>query len=180
MGGICDPIDESIRDTFWKNAQLNNKLSRVHGWEVSLIALVIGACVGLLYMVIFIIIPKVMTSAVFVLSALTLLVAGILLIIQPLKLLAFDGNAWNIIIGVVLIILAIIQLVFLFCQSREIELASIFMFYANIFLKENWVLFLYIPLFMVCSFGLVVLCVWQFIAFGSIGEPTWQQSNAYK
>ena len=152
----------------------------MHGWEVALIALIIGTCAGLIYMIIFIIIPKVMTSVAFVLCSITLLIAGILLFVQPIKLLAFEGSVWNIIIGIVLIIIAILQLVFLCCQSKEIELASIFLFYSNTFLKEKCILFAYIPLFMLFSLGLVVLCVWQFIAFGSIGKPTWKQSHVYK
>lgn len=68
-------------------------------------------------MVVFILIPKVMTYAAFVLAALVLLIAGILLIVQPMKLLAFQGNSMNIIIGVILILLAILFIIFLFCQQ---------------------------------------------------------------
>ena len=146
---------------------------------MALIALGISACIGLLYMVIFIIIPKVMTYAAFVLAAIVLLVAGILLIVQPLKLLAFQGNSSNIIIGIILILVAIFLVVLLFCQQEEIELASIFLTYANMFLKENAFLFGYIPLFMVMSFGLFVLCAWQFIAFGSKNEPSWSSDRVF-
>ena len=41
-------------------------------------------------------------------------------------------------------------------------------------------LFAFIPLFMLFSFGLFVLCVWQYIAFGSKGDPTWTSTNVYK
>ena len=52
--------------------------------------------------------------------------------------------------------------------------------YANNFLKDNVILFLYIPLFIVISFGLVVLCAWQYIAIGSANTPTWNPSQVYK
>jgi hypothetical protein len=53
------------------------------------------------------------------------------------------------------------------------------MFYSNVFLKENIIIFAYIPLFMVLSFGLVVLCIWQFIAFGSYEQPYLNPGDLY-
>lgn len=41
-------------------------------------------------------------------------------------------------------------------------------------------MFAYIPLFMVVSFGLVVLCAWQYIAIGSANTPTWSAPQVYK
>ena len=145
-----------------------------------LIALAIGVGVGLLYLVLFILLPKIMSYLVFVLCALTLIVAAILLLVQPIKLMAFEGNTWNIIIAIALIILAIFIFAYIFCQKQELELASIFLTYANLFLKENAILFLYIPLFIVLSFGLVVLIIWQFIAFTSINAPTWDAANLFR
>lgn len=116
----------------------------------------------------------------FILSAIALLTAGILLIVQPVKLLAFAGNGWNIAIGIVLIIFAICMVIFLFCLGREIELASIFLTYSNIFLKDKFILFAYVPLFMLFSFGLFVLCAWQYIAFGSMSTPSWTSGKLYK
>ena len=110
-------------------------MSSVNMFDIALLSLAIGACVGLVYMIVFILAPKIMTQAAFVLSALVLLIAGILLIVQPLKLLAFTGNAWNIIIGVILILAAFALLAFLFCQGQEIEVGAIFLTEANTFLK---------------------------------------------
>ena len=180
LGGICEPTNPSLRSSFWLDPALSNKISSVHMWSLTLIGLIISACVGLVYMIVFIIIPAKLTYAVFILSALTLLTAGILLIVQPLKLLAFHGNVWNIIIGVVLILLGVALVVFLFCQKQEIEVGSIFLQYANNFLKDKPVLFALIPVFMLCSFGLVVLCAWQYIAIGSANAPTWTPPQIYK
>jgi uncharacterized membrane protein HdeD (DUF308 family) len=92
----------------------------MHGWEVAVIALGIAACVGLLYMVAFIIIPKIMVYMAFVLSALALLTAGILMMVQPVKMLSLENSTWNIIIGIILIVVAILMAMFLFCQDREL------------------------------------------------------------
>jgi hypothetical protein len=180
LGGICEPTDAGIKEKFWQDTDLNQKRASVHGWEVAVIALIIGACVGLLYMVAFIVIPKIMTYLAFILSAIVLLTAGILLIVQPVKLLAFQGNTLNIILGIIFIILAILLALLLWIQDREIELASIFLVHSNTFLKDKYVLFAYIPLFMLFSFGLFVLCVWQYIAFGSVRDPNWTASQVYK
>ena len=155
-------------------------MSSIHVWNITLVGLLISALVGLVYMIIFIIIPDKMAFASFILAGIVLLAAGILLIVQPVKLLAFYNNAWNIIIGVIMILLAIALVIFLFCQKQEIELGGIFLRYANNFLKDTPVLFVLIPVFMISSFGLVVLCVWQFIAFGSANTPTWTSSQVYK
>lgn len=152
----------------------------MHLWGLTLIGLLISALVGLVYMILFIILPGKLTFAIFILSAITLLTAGILLIVQPLKLLAFHGNVWNIIIGIILIIIAIALVIFMFCQKQEIEVGSIFLTYANNFLKDRVVLFALIPLFMLMSFGLVVLCAWQYIAIGSANTPTWTPPHVYK
>ena len=44
--------------------------------------------------------------------------------------------------------------------------------HANIFLKETVLVFAYIPLFLLLTAGLVVLFVWQYVAFGTFYEPT--------
>lgn len=111
------------------------------------------------------------TYLAFIMAFACLLAAAIILIVQPIKLLAHDSNTVNILLGILFIVVAVVILIFFFCYQQEIELASIILNYANVFLKENIVIFAYIPLFAVMSFGLVVLCVWQFIAFGSYWDP---------
>jgi hypothetical protein len=138
-----------------------------------MIAMLIGLCVGLIYLVLFMIVPKIMVIMAFILAFCALIAAAIILLVQPIKLLSSTGNTWNIIIGIALIIVAVSILIFYFCYQREIKLSSIFMYYANQFLKENFALFAYIPLFLVFSFGLVVLCIWQYVAFGTISTPNW-------
>lgn len=53
------------------------------------------------------------------------------------------------------------------------------MVYANTCLKETPAVYAYIPLFMIFNFGLFVLCVWQYVAFGTTKEPTYQAGNVY-
>lgn len=53
------------------------------------------------------------------------------------------------------------------------------MYYSNQFLKETPQMLAYIGLFLVLSFGLVVLCVWQFIAFGTFSAPYLNKGDLY-
>ena len=101
------------------------------------------------------------------------------MLVQPIKLLSPDNNTWSILLGIAFIILAIIFITFLMCHRTEIELASIFLSYANEFLKQNWILFFYVPLSCLFSLGLIVLVVWQYISFSSINKPTWKDSDVY-
>ena len=118
LGGLCEPTDPALLGPFLNDPAIGSKLSSIHMWEVTNIALIISFCVGLVYMVIFIFVPKIMIYAAFILSAAALLTAGILLIVQPIKLLAFNNNAWNIIIGIILILVAIAFVIFLFCYRQ--------------------------------------------------------------
>lgn len=87
-------------------------------WGITLLALIISAAAGAIYLILFSCLPKKLTFAVFVLAAIVLVTAGILLIVQPLKLLAFHGNAWNIILGIIFILMGIAMVIFMCCQKQ--------------------------------------------------------------
>jgi len=53
------------------------------------------------------------------------------------------------------------------------------MHYSNVFLKENALVFLYVPVLLLLSFGLVVLCIWQYVAFGTNSKPTFTEGDLY-
>ena len=133
--------------------------------------MLIALCVGILYLVMMLLLPRPMTFAAFFLAFIVVIIGAVLLIVQPITLLDYDSNTWNLILGVFFILLGLLILMFFFCYQQEIELASIFIFYSNVFLKESPAIFLYIVLYIICSFGLCVLCIWQFLAFGTYSEP---------
>jgi MFS family permease len=179
MGGFCQPVDSSANNKLWQNHILSEKVSLLGGYSAIMWALAIGTCIGVIYLIAVVLLPRMMTYVAFILAFACLLTAGILLLVQPIKLLSHDSSTWNVIIGIVMIAVAVCLLVFFFCYQQEIELASIFINYANVFLKENFIVFAYVPLYMLLSFGLFVLCVWQFIAFGSYEQPYINQGDLY-
>jgi len=81
-------------------------------------ALLVGLCVGVIYLIIVMLIPKMMTSAVFILAFLSMLIAAILLFVQPIQILDEHTNTWNVIFGIVFIAIALFFLIFFFCQSQ--------------------------------------------------------------
>lgn len=51
--------------------------------------------------------------------------------------------------------------------------------HANQFLKETFAVYLYIPLFIVLTIGLLILITWQFIAFGTAYPPEFSLGEIY-
>lgn len=77
-----------------------------------------GVCLGTIYIIVFLLVPKMMTFGAFVLAFLSLVTLGIILIAQPINMLDQDGNFWNIFVGIMVIIVAIFFLVFLCIHHR--------------------------------------------------------------
>jgi uncharacterized membrane protein HdeD (DUF308 family) len=61
-----------------------------------------------------------MTYFAFILAFGSLLAGAIILIVQPIDLLTEYNNTWNIIIGVIFIIVSVFLLIFFFCYQQEI------------------------------------------------------------
>jgi hypothetical protein len=52
--------------------------------------------------------------------------------------------------------------------------------HGNKFLKSDCLVWGYIPLFLVLTFGLIVLIVWQYIAFGTAYPSTYNPNDLYR
>jgi hypothetical protein len=51
--------------------------------------------------------------------------------------------------------------------------------HSDIFLKETPLVYLYIPLFIILTIGLLVLIIWQYIAFGTQYSPIFDKNKVY-
>jgi hypothetical protein len=118
LGGFCLPTDSILQDKFWSNPLIANKEYLIKGYTAIQLALLLGLCVGILYLVIVILIPKIMTNLAFVLAFTSLITIGILMIKQPIKILDYSGNFWNIFFGFLFIIIAIFFVIFYFCYQE--------------------------------------------------------------
>jgi hypothetical protein len=119
-----------------------------------------------------------MVKAVFVGVFLLLLFLGIFILVKPVSF--FFPAIWNILLAVALIIAAFVFLIYLCCHNRELTLTGIFMKHGNNFLKSDPLVWAYIPLFLVLTFGLIVLIVWQYVAFGTANSTTYNQGDLYR
>ena len=118
MGGFCQPTEESLNNKLWNNQILQDKVSLLGGYTAIMWSLAIGACIGLIYLIAVILLPRLMTYFAFILAFASLLTGSIILIVQPIKLLQHDSNDWNIFLGVLLIIISVVLLIFFFCYQQ--------------------------------------------------------------
>lgn len=172
------PTDQNIADHLWSQPQISIKNSILQSIDIILLSLLFGLCVGIIYMVLVTCCPKIMLKLVFVGVFLLLLFAGIFILAKPINF--FHPNVWNILLGVALIITGLVFLAYMACNSRELQLAGIFLEHGNIFLKTDPLVWAYIPLFLILTAGLIVLIVWQYIAFGTVYPTYYNQGDIYR
>lgn len=122
--------------------------------------------------------PKLMIRLVFIGVFLTLMFAGIWILAKPVQF--FSPNVWNILLAIALIITALTFLIYMICYNKELKLAEIFMENGNTFLKSDPLVFLYIPLFLALTIGLITLIVWQYIAFGTANQTYLRDGDIFR
>jgi hypothetical protein len=81
LAGFCEPIDENANSELWENKILVDKISLIGGYKAILYALPIGIFVGLTYLIVFVLLPRIMTYSAFFLAFLALLAGAIILIV---------------------------------------------------------------------------------------------------
>ena len=75
--------------------------------------------------------------------------------------------------------MAIFLLSFLCVYRRRLKLIGLFLDYATHFLSSNCIVFVYIPVFIILTIGLIVLCTFQHLAFASHYEPIPVDNDVY-
>jgi hypothetical protein len=59
----------------------------------------------------------------------------------------------------------------LFLYKRRIKIAGILLHYAGKFLSSKPINFIFIPIFLALTVGLIVLCLFEYLAFSSKSNP---------
>jgi hypothetical protein len=172
------PTDQTLSDHIWSQPQISIKNSILNSIDVILLSLLFGLCLGIIYMVLVTCCPKLMIRLVFIGLFVLLMFAGIFILAKPISF--FNPNVWNILLAVALMLTAIIFLIYMGCNGRELNLAGIFLEHGNTFLKTDPFVWAYIPLFLLLTAGLIVLVVWQYIAFGTAFDTTYSQGDLYR
>ena len=116
LGAFCMATDETVADHMWNYPEIAIKNSLLNSFDVILIALLIGLCVGIIYLVLTMFCPKPMIYIAFIAVFIFLLFAGIFVLAHPVRF--FSPNGWNIAFGIILIIVAICFLIYLACYRK--------------------------------------------------------------
>lgn len=93
----------------------------------------------------------------------------------------WDNNvALKILAAIICFILFIILVVMIAMYYNEVKFQGLFLQYSVRFLNENPLIFLYIPVFIILTFGLVVLILWQNAAFRSSSVDNTDKNLFYR
>jgi chromate transport protein ChrA len=117
-----------------------------------------------------------MSSIVTILAVLALLALGILIILADM---AHVSSTVKLIVGIVLIVIAVLFIFFLCCYRKRNSVISIFLDWSTEFVRHNCLSFLYIPIFLVLTAGLIALCMFQHLAYLSHSQPKAQEGDIY-
>lgn len=122
--------------------------------------------------------PKIMAAGAILLGSFTLIAAGIILLVDNAA--GWENyGAWRIIIGVFLLIFGIIFFITMFLYKRRIRITGVFLSYAARFLTQKPINFVFIPIFIAMILGLIVLCLFQYLAFSSNADPKAREGDIY-
>jgi hypothetical protein len=113
--------------------------------------------------------PRIAPLVAVVLAIILLLIAGVLVIIS--KELVLTGFL-KIFIAVICFLLVIILIAIVCFYNNEIKFQGVLLDYARRFLNESPNTFLYIPLFILLTIGLIALITFQHCAFSSANNTS--------
>jgi hypothetical protein len=113
-----------------------------------------------------------------VVGSLTLIAGAVVLFID-------NGNGWQyygplrIIIGVFLIFFGVIFFVMIFFYKRRIKITGVFLSHAGKFISQKLINLIFIPIFIIFLVGLIVLCLFEYLAFTSNATPFKKDGEIY-
>jgi hypothetical protein len=138
------------------------------------VALLLGAVFLLLVQCL----PKTMSWLTLLLAAIGCLVLAVLLLWDKSPSFKILGH-WVTFAAVLLILLAIGLVLNVVWNSYSIKISGIFLEYTTRMVRQNWFLLAWILVFLLLSFGLLALCVFEYLAFSSRPEPILESDDIY-
>ena len=112
------------------------------------------------------------------LGSLTLIAAGVILIVH-------NPQGWGnvsilkYIFGGLFILFGIIFFAMLCIYRRRIKITGVFLDYASQFLALKPINLVFIPIFIILLAGLIILCLFEYLAFSSKAEPYSKEGDIY-
>jgi hypothetical protein len=179
LGGFCAPNSDSASALLVQNLNLQSKWDFLNTYDIIRISMLIAFGIGFLWMLLVQCIPRATSVLSLVLGCITLIVCGVLLLVDG-GAAGWQGlQAWRVVLGVLLMFFGVIFFAMLFAYKRRIKTTGIFLAYSAKFLGDRWVNFLFIPVFIVMLLGLLALCLFQYLAYSSQANPLPVQGDIY-
>lgn len=162
LGGFCAPVDSASKDRLMKTANLEQKWNFLNIYDCIRISLLIALGLGLLWMLFVQCLPRVISNIVTVLAIIALAFLGIILLSGKVS----RVSSWvTVLLGLSLLGVALLFTCFLCFYRLRNKLISIFLDWATYFFKDYCLMFLYPFIFVGLTAGLIVLCMFQHLAY---------------
>jgi hypothetical protein len=169
LGGFCAPSDEAAQEKLVKTANLDQKWNFLEIYDSIRLSIIISLVIGFIWTQLVQFIPRGMTAFVTVLSILTLAAIGIIILIDNSERIS---GIVKVIIAVVAITTAVLFTFFLCFFRRRNRLTGVFIDWGTKLAKEKFSYYLFTLLFIIFTVGLIVLCLFQHLAFLSHSDPS--------
>lgn len=168
LGGFCTPMDSSAQSLLLRSANLQNNWNFLDIIDTVLISMLISFGIGVIWIILVQLIPRIMAAVAIYLAILTLIGLGILLLVDTS---INVSQTLKIIVAILLIILSLLFASYLCFYRKRNSLIGIFLDWGTKCLRQRIVYVFYIIIFIIFTFGLFCLCLFQHIAFTSYQDP---------
>ena len=176
LGGFCAPTNATQRLLLIKTANLQSKYDFLTIFNSILLSLLIALGLGCVWVLFVQCLPRAMA---------TVATVGAVLVIGTIGVMALMGKITGtttvvtLIVGIILLGIAVMFACFLCFYRLRHKLVPIFLDWSSRFFKEHCLYFFFTFLFVVLTAGLIVLCLFQHIAYISHNTPKKVQGDVY-
>ena len=159
-----------------QTAHLQDKWNFLNVYDSVRISLLLALGLGVLWMLFVQFFPRLMATVVTVLAIIALGFLGILFLSGKIS----GIQPWvTLLIGLFLVALAILFACFLCFYRLRNKLIGIFLDWSTVFLKEHCIYFFYTFVFIALTAGLIVLCMFQHLAYLSHSDLMRKDNDIY-
>ena len=171
------PKNQQEKDVLIEKANLKDSWEFMNDYDVIRLSLIFSLLMGIVWMAFTQCIPKNIAILAMGLASLMLLGLGVLFVIHNDA--GWGNSPWRMITASILILFAIFFAVMICLYKRRIKVTGVLLHYSAAFLSSQPVNFIFIPVFLACSVGLIVLCLFQYLAFSSRHNPVVVENEIY-
>jgi len=178
LGGYCIPVDKYLHSRGIHNYNIKDKLNFIQSYDNVKISLGVALLLGLVFLLLTQCLPKTMSWLTILLAAVGCIVLAGLLLWDKSPSLTVLGR-WIPFIAIVLLLLAFGLILNLIWNIYSIKISGIFLEYSTRMVRQNCFMLAWILLFLLFSFGLLALTIFEYLAFSSRPEPILESDDIY-